>query len=156
MSIINYTCLISIFIYNLIFIYYIFNKAKSVNYKYLRQSDYSVFMSNAYDIHKRFLNIKKELTEKKLESQKGGGTTDNFNIDYKDKLGIDIPLSELKSESDEFKCFLKNKICVGNYNEYNLIDNIVLCSKLDKYKKLEKNIEINAQKINKIKNMMMI
>ena len=151
MSIINYACLISIFIYNLIFIYYIFNIAKSVNYKYLRQSDYSVFMSNAYDIHKRFLNIKKELTEKKLESQKGGGTTDNFNIDYKDKLGIDIPLSELKSESDEFKCFLKNKICVGNYNEYNLIDNIVLCSKLDKYKKLEKNIEINAQKINKIK-----
>ena len=60
-------------------------------------------------------------------------------------------MAEIKYESDEFKCFLKNKICVGNYNEYNLIDNIVLCSKLDKYKKIEKKIEEIAQKINKIK-----
>ena len=60
-------------------------------------------------------------------------------------------MTEIKNESDEFKCFIKNKVCVGNYNEYNLIDNIVLCSKLDKYKKLEEKIEEIAQKINRIK-----
>ena len=163
MSTINFTCLISIFIYNLVFIYYIFNKSNYINCQYLRQSDYSIFISNLYDVHKRFLEIKKEITEKKGQAQNQNqnqnenqnnnnqGTPNNIDNDYKEKLGIDIPLAEIKSESDEFKCFLKNKICVGNYNEYNLIDNIVLCSKLDKYKKIEQKIEEIAQKINKIK-----
>ena len=152
-SIINYICLISVFINNLVFIYYTYNKSKSINYKYLRISDYSVFISSLYDIHKKFLNIKKEIAEKKEQSQKNcpPGTLDNYEIDYKEQLGIDVPLFQIKNESEEFKCFLKNKVCVGNYNEYNLIDNIVLCSKLEKYKKLEKNIEEISQKINKIK-----
>ena len=151
LSLINYICLLSIFVYNLIYIYYLYNKKNSVNYKYLRQSDYSVFINNLYDAHKRFLDIKKEIKERRGQSLKDGGTTENYELDYKEKLGIDVPLSELKSESDEFKLFLKNKICRGNYNEYNLIDNIVLCSKMDKYKKLENNIEDIAKKINKIK-----
>ena len=150
-SIINFSCLVTIFVYNLVFIYYIFNKSKSVNYRYLRQSDYSIFVSNLYDIHKKFLDIKKEILEKKQEPQKDKGTSGNLENDYKEKLGIDIPLSDLQNESEEFKCFLKNKVYVGKYNEYNLIDNIVLCSKLDKYKKLENDIELIAQKINKIK-----
>ena len=150
-SIINFSCLISIFIYNLVFIYYIFNKSKSINYKYLRQSDYSIFVSNLYDIHQKFIDIKKEIIEAKEHVQKDNGGTENNDNEYKEKLGIDIPLSELKNESEEFKCFLKNKILVGKYNEYNLIDNIVLCSKLDKYKKFEKDIELISQKINKIK-----
>ena len=126
-------------------------------------SDLSIFMSNLYDVHKRFLEIKKEITEKKEQAQNQNqnqnenqnnnnqGTPNNIDNDYKEKLGIDIPLAEIKSESDEFKYFLKNKICVGNYNEYNLIDNIILSSKLDKYKKIEQKIEEIAQKINKIK-----
>ena len=139
-SLINYICLLSIFVINLIYIYYIYNKNNSVNYKYLRQSDYSVFVYNIYDIHKRFLDLKKEIKDKNLQSN-----------EYKDKLGIDLSLSEIKSESDEFKCFLKNKIFIEEYNEYNSIDNIVLCSKMDKYKKLEKDMDLIAQKINKIK-----
>ena len=153
-SIMNYTCLITIFIFNLVFIYYIFNKNKSINYKYLRPSDYSVYMSNLYDIHKRFLEIKKEIKKKneQVQVQKEIGTTDNnIENDYKERLGINIPLSEIKSEADEFKCFLKNKICIGNYNEYNLIYSITLCPKLDKYKKLEQKIEEISQKITKIK-----
>ena len=135
-SLINYICLVSILIMNLIYIYYIYNKNNSVNYKYLRQSDYSVFIYNLYDVHKRFLDLKKEIKD---------------NNDYKEKLGIDVSLSELKSESDEFKYFLKNKILTGEYNENNLIDNISLCSKMDKYNKLEKDMDQIAQKINKIK-----
>ena len=68
LSLINYICLLSIFIYNLIYIYYLFNKKNSVNYKYLRQSDYSVFVNNLYDVHKRFLDIKKEINEKRGQS----------------------------------------------------------------------------------------
>ena len=151
LSLINYICLLAIFVYNLLYIYYLYNKKNSVNFRFLRQSDYSVFINNLYDVHKRFLDIKKEINERRAQSQKDGGTTDNYEYDYKEKLGIDIPLSELKNESEEFKFFLKNKICKGNYNEYNLIDNIVLCSKMDKYKKLENNIEEIARKINKIK-----
>ena len=151
-SLMNYICLISIFVFNIIYLYYIYNKNNSINYKYLRHSDYSIFIYNLYDIHKRFLDIKKELNEKRLQSQKDGGATiDNYENDYKEKLGIDTSLSELKCESNEFKCFLKNKIFSGEYNEFNSIDNIVLCSKMDKYLKLEKDMEQIAQKINKIK-----
>ena len=150
-SLINYICLISIFILNLIYIYYIYNKNNSVNYQYLRQSDYSVFIYNLYDVHKRFLDIKKELDNKRLQSQKDGGTLDNCENDYKQKLGIDKSLSELKNESIEFEYFLKNKILIGENNESISIDNIVLCSKMDNYTKLEKNMEEIAQKINKIK-----
>ena len=150
-SIINFICLVSVFVYNLVFIYYTFNKSKSINYNYLRLSDYSVFISNLYDIHKKFLSTKKEISDKKQSQKDPPGTSDNYEFDYKERLGIDVPLTEIKNESDEFKCFIKNKVCVGNYNEYNLIDNIVLCSKLDKYKKLEEKIEEIAQKINRIK-----
>ena len=111
-------------------------------------------MSNLYDIHRRFLEIKKEIKQKneQVQVQKELGTTDNnIEVDYKERLGINIPLSEIKSEADEFKCFLKNKVCIGNYNEYNLIYSITLCPKLDKYKKLEQKIEEISQKITKIK-----
>ena len=84
-----------------------------MNYQYLRQSDYSVFIYNLYDVHKRFLDIKKELDNKRLQSQKDGGTLDNYENDYKQKLGIDKSLSELKNESNEFEYFLKNKILIG-------------------------------------------
>ena len=150
-SLINYICLISIFVLNIIFIYYIYNKNNSVNYKYLRQSDYSVFIYNLYDIHKRFLDIKKEINDKKLQSQKEEGTKENYEHDYKEKLGVDLSLPELNYESNEFKCFLKNKICIDEYNKCNPIDNIVLCSKMDKYLKLKKDIEEISQKMNKIK-----
>ena len=150
-SLINFICLISIFVLNLVYIYYIYNKINSVNYKFLRQSDYSVFIYNLYDVHKRFLDIKKEITDKRLQSQKDGNTIDNYEYDYKQKLGIDISLSEIKNESYEFECFLKNKICVDENKENKSIDNIVLCSKMGKYQKLEKNIEEIVQKINKIK-----
>ena len=73
--------LINYFILNLIYIYYIYNKNNSVNYQYLRQSDYSVFIYNLYDVHKRFLDIKKELDNKRLQSQKDGGTLDNYEND---------------------------------------------------------------------------
>ena len=66
-----------------------------------------------YDVHKRFLDIKKELDNKRLQSQKDGGTLDNYENDYKQKLGIDKSLSELKNESNEFEYFLKNKILIG-------------------------------------------
>ena len=150
-SLINYICLIAIFIFNLIYIYYIYNKNNSINYKYLRQSDYSVFIYNLYDIHKKFIDIKREIKDKKLLSQKEEGTKDYYEYDYKDKLGLDKSLPELKNESDEFKCFLKNKIFIEENIEYNPIHNIVLCSKMDKYLKLEKNMEEITQKINKIK-----
>ena len=150
-SIINFICLLSIFISNLVFIYYISNKSKTVNYQYLRISDFSVFINNLYDIHKRFLDIKYEIANKKKEE----GTLDNIENEYKEKLGIDIPFSQIKYESDEFKYFLKLYIknIISENDKYLVdnIDNIVLCSKLDKYKKLENKIEEISQKINRIK-----
>ena len=150
-SFINYICLLSIFVLNLIYIYYIYNKSNSVNYKYLRQSDYSVFIYNLYDVHKRFLDIKKEIINKRLQSQKDGGTLDNYGYNYKQKIGLDITLSNQNNESNEFEYFLKNKILFDEGNECNSIDNIVLCSKMDEYQKLEKNMEKITQKINNIK-----
>ena len=150
-SFINYICLLSIFVLNLIYIYYIYNKSNSVNYKYLRQSDYSVFIYNLYDVHKRFLDIKKEIINKRLQSQKDGGTLDNYGYDYKQKIGLDITLSNQNNESNEFEYFLKNKILFDEDNECNSIDNIALCSKLDEFQKLKKNMEKITPKINKIK-----
>ena len=154
-NIINFICLLSLFIINLIFIFFIYNKNRFINYQYLRPSDYTVCIGNLYDIHKKFLYIKKEISDKKNSEKKTERDDTNIDLEYKEKLGIDIPLSQIKNESDEFKYFFKfylnNIFPTGSTNLKESINNIVLVSKLAKYQNLEKKIEEISQKINKIK-----
>lgn len=76
----------------------------------LSLSDYSIFISNLKDIHNTFLKIKNEIDEKKENSEKNNNQSD-YEEKLKNRLGIDKSLVEL-SELEQFKCFLKNKICI--------------------------------------------
>lgn len=122
----NFGCLAFVFIFNLVFILFLFNKANSVDYLVLTVSDYSIFLYNLYDVHTKFLSM---------------------NKGYK---------NDKKPEIEEFKNFLKNQICTGNYGEKLQINRVDLCYKLKDLMKLQEKYEDKNIKIWKVKNKIII
>jgi ABC-type multidrug transport system fused ATPase/permease subunit len=143
-SYINFLCLITLFIFNLLYIVYFKIKCQLLNRSLLSLSDYSVFLTNLNSVLKRFLQIKKEIEEKK-----------NNNLEYanelNDKLGIDKSKIEL-NEFEQFIDFLKNKICVLNNGERLNIKKINICFKISQLMYFEENYNKIKEKISKIKN----
>ena len=130
---INFLCIVFIFIFNLVFIYYFFNKSNVADYLVCTVSDYSIFLYNLYDVHVKFLEILKEIESKKQS------LGNNFQpIEY--ELIGGVP-NEGSSELDIFKNFLKNKICVGKYGGKFNINRIDFCYKLEELAKLQKQYE---------------
>ena len=121
----NFGCLAFVFIFNLVFILFLYNKANTVDYLVLTVSDYSVFLYNLYDVHSKFLSLNK-------------GNKNN------------------KPEVEEFKDFLKTKICTGNYGENLVINRVDLCYKLKDLMKLQEKYEDKNIKIWKVKNKITI
>ena len=72
LSRINFSSLMFLFIFNLVFIFFLYNKSKAADFLAFTISDYSVFMYNLYDVHGKFLNIKKEVEEKKADCFRTG------------------------------------------------------------------------------------
>ena len=138
---INFCCVIFIFFFNLVFIYFLFNKSNAADYLVFTVSDYSIFLYNLYDVHSIFLSFLKDIQTK----QNSG----NFlSQEEYDKIGG--PPMQGSSELEIFKNFLKNKICRGNNNEYFNINRIDLCYKLDKLAKLQRKYESCLEIISEI------
>ena len=82
-SFINFICLITLLIFNLMFSILINLKSQFINVESLSLSDYSIFITNLKDIHEYFINKKKELKCKK----------NNIKFNYEEvlnkELGID-------------------------------------------------------------------
>ena len=79
LSFTNFICLVIIFIYNLIYIYFLFNKSNAADYLVFTVSDYAVFLTNLYDIYDKFKEyIKKKDKDKDKDKEK------IENIDDKD------------------------------------------------------------------------
>jgi hypothetical protein len=103
---INFCCLICIFSFNLVYIYFLFNKSNAADYLAFTVSDYSIFLYNLYDVHSTFLNFLKEIEAKK---QNCGNTLPDSEYEI---IG-GIPRIN-SSELDLFKEFLKKKFAKGN------------------------------------------
>jgi len=143
-SYINFLCLITLFIFNLLYIVYIYLKIQLLNRSLLSLSDYSIYLTNLNSALKNFLQIKKEIEEKK-----------NNNLEYmkelNDKLGIDKSIIEL-SELEQFIYFLKNKVFVLNNDNCLNIKKINICFRISELMNLEENYNKIKEKISKIKN----
>ena len=143
---INFCCLIFIFILNLVYILFLFNKSNGADYLVFTVSDYSIFLNNLYDVHGKFLNFLKEIEDNKKSYQEKGK---KFipELQYK-KIG-GVP-QEGMSELDIFKVFLKNKIILGKFKEKFNVNRIDFCYKLEEITKFQKIYEKRLSLISKI------
>ena len=139
---INFGCLIFVFIFNLVFILYVYNKGNFADFFSFTVSDYSIFLYNLYDVHSKFINMLKEINQIKQKCNQTGKTF-NAQLHYK-RIGF-VP-DENMSELDIFKQFLKEKICLGEYGEKFKINKIDLCYKVKDLMKLQEKLEKKKRK----------
>ena len=143
-SYMSFLCLITLFIFNLLYIVYFKIKCQLLNRSLLSLSDYSIFLTNLNSALNSFSQIKKEIEEKK-----------NNNLEYakelNDKLGFDESIIEL-NELEQFIYFLKNKICVLNNGNRVNIKKINICFKISQLMHYEEKYNKIKEKISKIKN----
>ena len=149
-SFMNFLCLLTLFIFNLVFIIIINYKTQTINISILSLSDYSILLTNLKYAHKNFLKIKKEIEEKKEYAEK---KKDKFNYEEQlyNKLGIEESLVDL-SELEQFIYFIKNKICLRKNGEKINIKRINICFKISELMKLEEQLHKISEKMSKIKN----
>ena len=141
-SYMNFICLITLFIFNIFYIIYINLKSKEIDISILSLSDYSILISNLKGILKKFLKMKKKITEEKIDENECKEELEN-------KLGINkLDLTEL----DQFICFLKNRICILNDGEKLNINKVNICFKISKLMKLENQLNKINEKVSKVKN----
>jgi len=150
LSFTNFLCLIIIFVINLVYIYFLFNKSNAADYLVFTVSDYAIFLTNLYDIYGKFQhnlelvkNKEKEAKEKKEKTEKKY---------YIDKLGFEP--NDKMSQLDLFKTFLSKKIFrykdKAKKTQYYDINRIDICYKLEKMVELQKKLDELDEKIQKI------
>ena len=162
LSFTNFICLVIIFIYNLIYIYFLFNKSNAADYLVFTVSDYAVFLTNLYDIYDKFKEyIKKKDKDKDKDKEKIENIDDKDNEKESSKkkkkkskgkiLNVDKSNSDIKdnkSKLDQFKDYLNEKIFrmtrkekkEKNAQDYG-INRIDLCFKLEEMVKLQKQLD---------------
>ena len=149
-SFMNFICLITLFIFNIFSIVLINMKVQKINMTILSLSDYSIFISNLYDILKDFIKKKKDIDDKKEYYEKNN-ILYNYEEELYNNLGLDKSLVSL-SQLDKFICFLKNKICLNDDGEKLNIKKINICFKTSELMKLEKKLHKICEKMSKIRN----
>ena len=162
LSFTNFICLVIIFIYNLIYIYFLFNKSNAADYLVFTVSDYAIFLTNLYDIYDKFKEyIKKKDKDKDKDKEKIENIDDKDNEKESSKkkkkkskgkiLNVDKSNSDIKdnkSKLDQFKDYLNEKIFrmtrkekkEKNAQDYG-INRIDLCFKLEEMVKLQKQLD---------------
>ena len=146
-SLVNFICLLVVFLFNLFSIFYLYNKTNSINYKNLKPSDYSIFLYNLDGIQNYFNKKIKALDLLKKKTINEGRP---FNREYitNSKLGFvpkeNMPIIEQFKEYMMY--IISNKLFKENLN----INNIVLCYKLEELIKLQKKLEVIKEKLAKI------
>ena len=150
LSLTNFLILLILFAFNLIYIYFLFNKSNAADYLVFTVSDYAIFVSNLYDLYNKFLEKLKKVKEIEKESQKKGEKIEEEW--YIDELGfkpndgmIEIKMFETFLMERVFK-EKENRILIKDYG----INRIDFCYKSKEIIQLQQNLNIYNEKINKI------
>ena len=150
LSFTNFLCLLIIFAVNLAYIYFLFNKSNAADYLVFTVSDYSIFLTNLYDIYKKFGNNLKYIINKEKELKEKGKSLEKKT--YTDKLGFQP--DEKMSQLDLFKKFLHEKIFKKKNKDKSITDyglyRIDICYKLDGMIELQKKLDELDEKIQRI------
>jgi len=149
MSRVNFFCLLFTFVFNLVFIYFLYNKANAADYLSFTISDYSIFLYNLYDVHDKFLNNFKEIEAKRVRNQTQGKIFDEA-AEFRSRFGYIPSMNESKEQ--QFKNFIQYKICEGKFGETFNIVKVDLCYKLEELMKLQEELEEKKEKIIKVEN----
>ena len=150
LSFTNFLCLLIIFAVNLVYIYFLYNKSNAADYLVFTVSDYSIFLTNLYDIYKKFGNNLKYIINKEKELKEKGKSLEKKT--YTDKLGFQP--DEKMSQLDLFKKFLHEKIFKKKNKDKSITDyglyRIDICYKLDGMIELQKKLDELDEKIQRI------
>ena len=150
LSFTNFLCLLIIFAVNLVYIYFLYNKSNAADYLVFTVSDYSIFLTNLYDIYKKFGNNLKYIKNKEKELKEKGKSLEKKT--YTDKLGFQP--DEKMSQLDLFKKFLHEKIFKKKNKDKSITDyglyRIDICYKLDGMIELQKKLDELDEKIQRI------
>ena len=122
LNFVNFLCLINIFIAYVVYIIFIYNKSKAVNYSVYTVGDYTIFLTNLNDIFTKFEEDLKYIQNKENESYNSFQKLDNKL--YEEKLGFEPDKNMPKLNL--FKKFLEKKL----FQDYN-IKKIDLCYKIN-------------------------
>ena len=140
-NLVNFLCLINIFIAYLVYIFFMHNKSIATNYSVYSVGDYSILLTNLEDVYKIFEENLEYIQNKKNENS---NTYMKFDMKlYEEKLGFEPDKNSPKL--DLFKKFLEKKL----FQDYD-IKKIDLCYKLEEIINLQKNIEELDEKIERI------
>ena len=150
LSLVNFIILIILFVFNLIYIYFLFNKSNAADYLVFTVSDYAVFFTNLYDLHNKFKEILEQVKEMENKFKAKGKTIEDEW--YIDKLGFKT--QEGMSEIKKFETFLIEKIFKERkrrkiVREYG-VNRIDFCYKSGKIIELQQKLSEINDKINKI------
>ena len=149
-SLINFIVLLVLFGFNLIYIYFLFNKSNAADYLVFTVSDYAVFLSNLFDLYNKFKeNL--EAVRKMEKKYKDQGKTIEEEW-YVDKIGFK-PTEDM-IEIKMFERFLIEKIFKERQRRRVVVDygvnRIDFCYKSKEIIELQQKLgEIN-EKISKI------
>ena len=152
-SLVNFITLIILFIFNLIFIYFLFNKGNAADYLIFTVADYAVFLTNLFDLYNKFKeNLESTRQMEKKFKDKNKTIQDEWFID---KLGFK-PTDDM-IEIKMFEKFLMEKIFkekIRKRNKVEIIDygvnRIDLCYKSEEIIELQEKLDEVNNKINKI------
>ena len=152
LHIVNFICIITIFISYLAYTFFMYNKSNAANYLVYTVGDYSIFLTNLNDIYKIFDENLKYIQNEEIKYNNSNKKL-NKNI-YEDKLGFEPEENMPKLEA--FKKFLQKKILVKQRKnkkeslQYYDIKRIDLCYEINEIINLQKEIEELDEKIHRI------
>ena len=150
LSLVNFIILIVLFIFNLIYIYFLFNKANAADYLVFTVSDYAVFLTNLYDLYDKFKDNLIKVKVKEEDFKRKGKTIElewyNSLLGFKPEEGM--------SEFQMFETFLKEKVfkvrrrrkIIRDYS----VNRIDFCYKSGEIIELQKKLSELNEKINRI------
>ena len=150
LSLVNFITLIVLFVFNLIYIYFLFNKGNAADYLVFSVSDYAVFLTNLYDLYNKFKENLQTVKEKEELFKKKGKTIEaewyNSILGFKPEEGmIEIKMFETFINEKVFKLRRRRRIL----KEYS-VNRIDFCYKSGEIIELQQKLSELNGKINQI------
>ena len=155
-SLLNFIGLISLFFINLLYIILQSNENNKADMDVVSPSDYSIYLYNLEDSFHYFLSLKEKYNNELIEKENNIGDCDTNKKDGLHKFRTEIGIPDEKNNDeltllDEFKYFIKNMICMGENEKYN-IKQINICFKLDQLMEYEEELQQKKTIIDKVLN----
>ena len=152
LNLVNFLCLMNIFIAYLVYIFYIYNKINALNCRFYNVSDYSILLTNLNDIYEKFDKNLNYIQKKEIEYSNSNKKLETKI--YEDKLGFkpedNMPKLDLFKNFLQKKLFMKKRKNKKDPSQQYDIKRIDLCCKLDEIIYLQKEIEELDEKIQRI------